>query len=379
MTPPFDPSTTNSSGQNSDARGPVDPKGAVPPPPPPRAPAYYVPPPPPPRRGGLVARVVGGLVGTFLITSIFLNLYLGVMLYTRLSRPTETVYLKGETQHRIVILPVDELIDSETASFMRDSLHHLKVNPPAALVLRVDSPGGTVGASDRIHDLIGRFKTSTNGQVPIVASFGPVAASGGYYVAADADHIVAEPGCITGSIGVMRIGFTFKGLMDKIGVTPEIMTATGGERKELANNAFRDWTDEDRALTRKILDHHYQRFKDIVQNGRGQKLTPGLEIVANGDVFTTSEAISHGLVDSEGYLNEAIDQAKQLAKIPVQVETQVTVMRPAKTFGLFAVPGYHRSTLDQGITSQHVRAWLAELTVPRFEYRLNSSLMGSGP
>src|SRR5690606_2688533 len=113
----------------------------------------------------------------------------------------------------------------------------LRENKPKALILRIDSGGGTVGASDRIWNELARFRQET--EIPIVASFGSIAASGGYYIAAGADHIIAEPTCITGSIGVMANVMTFDRLLDKVGVTPEVLVAQGSPEKDVANNVFR--------------------------------------------------------------------------------------------------------------------------------------------
>ncbi len=359
--PPSDPS-------DSGGQPPVDPtKGlSQPPPPPGYSPAYYPPPTPSAGRGGVVSRVVTGLVGTLLIVSVLMNVYLGAFFVSAVSGPREATYQEGDQENRIVILPVSGTIDSETSEFIARALKALKDDPPKALILRVDSGGGSVSASDRIWNDLIEFKKET--QIPVIASFGGIAASGGYYISAPCDYIMVEPTTITGSIGVIAQAFTVSELLDKLGVTPEIIAATEATKKDTLN-PMRDWTEADREVLRRILDSAYDRFVDIVADGRKNMSREQVKQVATGEVFTSAEALENQLADGEGYLNAAIDKAKELAGIEPDEKPLVTTLSAGSGFGLLSRFGAPRPGMDT-VTADQVRRWLGELTTPELEYRL---------
>ena len=368
MTQPPDSNQENPSGQDQtpyQARPAVDPAGALSPPS--HGPAYYPSPPAPaPKHRGIIGRVVTGLVGSMLVMSVVLNIYLGAWFASMMAGPTETTYTEGDRDNRIVILPIKGMIDSTTSEFVHDALKSLRDNPPKALVLRVDSGGGGVSASDRIwHELV-QFKDEA--QIPVVASFGAIAASGGYYVAAPANHIFAEPTTITGSIGVIAQAMTVQELMAKIGVTPELIVATDATKKDMLN-PMRAWTEEDRAALRLILDDAYERFVDVVAKGRTNHMTlDQVKQLATGEVFTASQALQNKLVDQQGYLGDALAKAKDIAGIDPDTEPWVTVIAPPRGLNLLGamstnVPGV------ESINAGHIRRWTNELTTPHIEYR----------
>ncbi len=144
MTEPFDPTTGPGSSESPHDRPAVDPGGAFQPPTPPSGypPVAYPPPAPAKPRGGILTRLIAGLLTTLLIFSIVLNFYLGGIVFRMIAGPTESVYLEGDHDQRIVILPVRGAIGKEQAAFVRDALMVLKKKPPVAVILRVDSPGG---------------------------------------------------------------------------------------------------------------------------------------------------------------------------------------------------------------------------------------------
>jgi protease-4 len=177
-----------------------------------------------------------------------------------------------------------------------------------AIVLRLDSPGGGAVPSHEIYEEVRR--TRNLGQ-PVVVSMGSVAASGAYYIACAADVIVANPGTITGSIGVISEYASFQPLLEKIGI--ESTTITSGEFKDTGNPTRRMRTEEKEYLRRTILDV-YEQFVDIVARGRGLDID-SVRVLADGRIYTGQRAYANGLVDTLGTLNTAIRIAGNLAKI----------------------------------------------------------------
>ena len=136
----------------------------------------------------------------------------------------------------LAIIPVRGTIDDQQSNFVRACVDHvLRDRSVKGVVLRVDSPGGGVTASDQIWHQMGRLQEAG---LPVVASFGSVAASGGYYVSCGADHIIAEETSVTGSIGVIAQVFTMEQLMEKVGVQPVTLVASGSPEKDVANDIF---------------------------------------------------------------------------------------------------------------------------------------------
>ncbi len=177
-----------------------------------------------------------------------------------------------------------------------------------AIVLRINSPGGSVVASDEIHaELLTVDK-------PIVVSMGELAASGGYYVAAPAEAIYANPHTLTGSIGVIAQLANVEGLMDKLGL--KVIVIKSGPLKD-EGSPFREMTEEERAIWQAIIDEAYQGFVDIVASGRNLPVDE-VKKLADGRVYTGQQALALGLVDELGNLQDAIDKAAELGGIQGQ-------------------------------------------------------------
>ena len=177
-----------------------------------------------------------------------------------------------------------------------------------AVILEVNSPGGGMTASDILHRQI--IKTKNEGK-KIVVLMKNTATSGAYYVSAPADYIMAYPTTITGSIGVLISSLNMEGLFQKIGLKD--VTIKSGPKKDLLS-PFRTMTEEERALLQGIVDEMYERFLDIVAQGRGMEKTE-VRKFADGSVFTAKVAKEAGLIDGIGYLDDAIDKAKALSGI----------------------------------------------------------------
>ena len=200
--------------------------------------------------GGWFGKVAASLAVSLLLFSLALNLYFAGLVYTLTAGPRETVIREGGARRQARGGAADRRDDRRRrAWFATDALRRIERpdRMPAAVVLRVDSGGGGVTASDQIWHAIERFQ-ERHPDVPVVASFGGVAASGGYYVAAGTDRIFIEPTGFTGSIGVIAQVPTLQDAMQKLGVDWVTVVADGSPNKDNANNLYRDWTDADREV-----------------------------------------------------------------------------------------------------------------------------------
>ncbi|MGQ9689362.1 MAG: signal peptide peptidase SppA [Desulfobaccales bacterium] len=176
-----------------------------------------------------------------------------------------------------------------------------------AVVLRINSPGGSVSAADMIYHAIIRFKEER--RVPVVACFMSLAASGGYYVAQAADEIVAHPTTLTGSIGVVAMKFNVKGLMNKVGLDQD--TVKSGPWKDFWS-PFRPATGAEKQMMQAIIDDFHRRFVAVVERHRGLSRQE-VQKVADGRIFTASQAQELHLVDQVGYLEDALRAAQKKA------------------------------------------------------------------
>src|SRR5690606_32455107 len=177
-----------------------------------------------------------------------------------------------------------------------------------AVVLRLNTPGGSAAAAEEIGVEIRRLREAGK---PVVASMGDTAASGGYWIAALTDHIVASPATLTGSIGVIMELTNLEGLYERLGI--EVETIKSGEHKDIGSPT-RELTEEERALLQGLIDDIFDQFVTVVAEGRGLSRQEVLAL-ADGRVFTGRQALAAGLVDSLGGLNDAVEIAAELAGI----------------------------------------------------------------
>jgi protease-4 len=208
------------------------------------------------------------------------------------------------------------LTDGMGREIINDLEHWEKSRSIKAVVIHINSPGGGVAISQEILGAIQRVAEKK----PVVASMASVAASGGYYIACGADRIVANPGSLTGSIGVIINYHTFEGLFEKIGMGTE--TIKSGDMKE-AGTYSRPLTEEEDLMFRSVVMDAYEQFVEAVAAGRGMEKEE-VYPVADGSVFTGLQAYNLGLVDTLGGLNEAVTIAADLAK----VEGKPDLVRP---------------------------------------------------
>ena len=368
---------------------PLDPRpmtDAGPPlPPPGMTPAAFAAPAPQRRGHGWLLAAL--LLGSLLLVSLLVNLLLFGTSLGSLSALAaaggEEVLQKGDAGARIVVVPVQGGIDDAMADYFTATMNRLAKTPPRAVVLRVDSGGGGVSASDRMWDAVVRFQTRRP-EVPVVASFGSVAASGGYYVAASADHIVCERTGITGSIGVIAQVPALETLAGRAGIEVNTVVADGSPGKAVANNLFENWRDDEGTLTeagrasqtvlKKLINDAWERFVEVVDAGRADLSRTQVAALATGEVYTANEALASGLIDGVGYLNEAIDKAAQLANVGAEVTPHVTRVR--REGGLMSLLGAQRS-LDgaagfslAGLSADDVRTLLEDMGQARLSYRM---------
>ncbi len=191
------------------------------------------------------------------------------------------------------------------------------------ILLRIESPGGGVAASQEIFDALLRFKEKGK---PIVASMGAVAASGGYYVACAADKIVAEPGTVTGSIGVIVEIAGVEKLLDKLGVRIEVIKS--GKHKDIGS-PFRPMTEEERKLLKGVVMDIYDQFVEAVSTSRGIPID-SIRALADGRLFSGRQALKLGLVDTLGDEKVAEEILKEMAGI----EGEVRFLRQKRPFRL---------------------------------------------
>ncbi|MEK7294308.1 MAG: signal peptide peptidase SppA [Nitrospirota bacterium] len=177
-----------------------------------------------------------------------------------------------------------------------------------SLVLRINTPGGTVTASDVLYHELRLFKLKK--KIPIIASIMDVGASGGYYVAMGADKIVAHPSSVTGSLGVIMLTMNANGLLEKIGVHASAITS--GPKKDMGS-PFRAMTDEEREIFQSVINGLYERFLTVIKEGRRNLTADEIRKLADGRIYSGEQAKAVGLVDSIGYLDDAIELAKREA------------------------------------------------------------------
>lgn len=178
-----------------------------------------------------------------------------------------------------------------------------------ALLLDINSPGGTVASVQDIYNAVLFFKSKNK---PVVALFRDVAASGGFYIAMAADRIVAQPGTMTGSIGVIMQANNVEGLFDKLGI--KVMPVKSGKHKDIGS-AYRPMTEEEIALLQEMINETYQQFFQAVQKGRPNVNAEMLPIYADGRVFTGARAKEIGLIDALGGEETAREQLAELTGV----------------------------------------------------------------
>jgi len=219
----------------------------------------------------------------------------------------------GTFGQRIAIVELEGTITS-SEEVVRQLRRFTEDESVTAIVLRVDSPGGGVAASQEIYNEVHRVRDEGK---TVVVSMGSIAASGGLYVASAADWIVANPGTLTGSIGVILQFPTAERLFDKIGLRYE--TVKSGELKDIGNIS-RDMTDKEADALQNVIDDTYDQFLSAVAEGRGLEKDT-LRLVADGRIFTGRQALGYKIVDELGDLQDAINAAADMTGLEIPPNT----------------------------------------------------------
>ncbi|NNL77709.1 MAG: signal peptide peptidase SppA [Desulfobacterales bacterium] len=245
-----------------------------------------------------------------------------IRLFPSQADPLKEWTLEGKADQKVLVIQVRGIIsDAPKEGFIRtqpsivqEVVSQLKKAEKdediKAVVLKVDSPGGSVTASDILYNEISAFKKRSGAK--IVAAMMGVSASGGYYISLPADFILAHPTTITGSIGVIFLRPKVTGLMQKVGVDVEVNKS--GKNKDIGS-PFRRATAEEKKILQDMIDRLGKRFTELVAKHR--KLRPEvLAEISTARIYLSNEALELGLVDEIGYLDQAIEQAKKLAGVP---------------------------------------------------------------
>jgi protease-4 len=322
----------------------------APPSPPVNPPPIIVPPaqPPPPRRGRgwmilalvLLAMLLASMLVNFTQLASSLVSVKGVYARSGGPRLEETVLEDNNGSAKIAVIDIDGIIANgigdgggfSMVEVIRAQLDRAKDDRRVkAVVLRVDSPGGEVLASDDIYRAIADFQT--NASKPVITSMGSLAASGGYYVSAASRWIVANEMTITGSIGVILHSWNYRTLMNKVGLRPEVYKS--GKFKDMLSGErnLDEIPAEEREMVQALIDETYSRFKEVVADGRGhaheQNKEQGKALVsdwadsADGRVLSGTQAFRLGFVDELGTFKDAVDRARRIARIPASEEVNL--------------------------------------------------------
>lgn len=274
---------------------------------------------------------------TWIISTVLLAIFFfgcagpHITLFSDASDPLRERVMEGEADDKILMIPIIGLItDTPKDGLMRtrpsvvqETVSHLRLaeadDRVKAVLLKIDTPGGSTTASDMLYHEILLFKQRTGKKV--VVCMMNLATSGGYYVSLPADVIMAHPTTVTGSVGVIMMRPEVSGFMEKIGV--EVQVNKSGQNKDMGS-PFRPTTPAEENMLQDLADSLGGRFVDLVQRHRGLD-DRQMAVVADARVFLADAAVSAGLVDKIGYLPDAIAEAKRIAGL--DADARVVVYR----------------------------------------------------
>jgi len=257
------------------------------------------------------------------------------------SRMDEIPYGRGE---RVAVISVTGLI-SDSESTIEQLKKFVKDDSVKAIVLRINSPGGGVAPSQEIYEEVKKARAKK----PVLSSMGALAASGGYYIACATQRVYANPGTITGSIGVIMPFMNVKDLVEKIGLKG--MTVKSGVFKDMGS-PMRDMTPQERELLQGVVDNVHHQFVNAVADGRNLE-REDVRRIADGRIFTGEQAKELGLVDVLGNLEDAIADAGKLGKI--SGEPKVVTSTKKKISFLDLLREETRTLIDEKLSGSHLR------------------------
>jgi protease-4 len=245
-----------------------------------------------------------------------------ITLFPEGTEPLKEFTLQGSGKEKILLIPVQGFISDtpkelpfyRKSSMVQEVVSQLnkaeKDRDIRAVILKIDSPGGSVTASDMLYHEIMKFKERSGAKLVVIMM--DVAASGGYYIALPADFILAQPTSITGSIGVVFLRPNVSGFMVKIGLEMEIDKS--GKNKDMGS-PFRKATKEEQQIVQNLIDSLAERFLTLVANHR--KLNDEAQTnISSARIYTAADALSLGLIDQIGYLDDAVEKTASIAGLP---------------------------------------------------------------
>ena len=269
---------------------------------------------------GLIALFVFGMVGVGAIIVSFFLFGIAFNAFDEIKSEREEKvltekFVAGDRSacDKIAIIAIEGIITNNEDGFIAKQIRKVMSDTDVkAVVLRVESPGGTMSGSDYYLHLLKKMKAKR--KIPVVVSMGSIAASGGYYVSMAGDEIYAESSTLTGSIGVVASLFNASELLEKIGV--ESTPITSGPHKTMGSFT-KPMNEEERAIWQRLIDDNFDRFKQIIREGRQEFADhPGeLEKLATGQIYTANEAVDNKLIDAIGFLDDAIERAGEKANL----------------------------------------------------------------
>jgi protease-4 len=275
------------------------------------------------------------------------------------ARPVKTTVIRSGGADRIAHIDLDGIITASSSRGTSSMVDHFREMVEAAvadtsvkaIVVRINSPGGEVTASDRLH----RILQSADQVKPVIAYLDTIAASGGYYAACGTRHIVSHPTTFTGSIGVIIQSIKYKELFDKVGLSMEVYKS--GQLKDLLSGT-RETSPEEIALVNELIQETYSRFLEIVATSRRKSVAElRASPLTDGRIFSGTQALAAGMVDQNGFIEDAYDHAMKLAGV-----SGATIIQYTPRFGLFDALGVFGSAAE---APRRVEIDVSERLVPR--------------
>jgi protease-4 len=274
-------------------------------------------------------------IGLFVLALIVLGQWVFLADYFDTTAGIEEKYVSGEkfADDKVAIITISGVImDGE--GFVKNQIDKVKEDKNVkAVVVRVDSPGGTVSGSDFIFHHLKRLRDEKG--VPLVVSMGGMAASGGYYVSMAVgdkpDTIFAEPTCSTGSIGVMIPHYDISGLLERFDVKDDSIAT---HPRKLMLSMTKEMTSEERELIESHINDMFEQFKTVIKEGRPHFAANPAELdnLATGEIFTAEKAVKNKLIDKIGFQEAAIDRALELASLDKEKTKVVKFKRPVTLY-----------------------------------------------
>jgi protease IV len=299
-------------------------------------------------------------------------------------RLEEVVLKDNSAANKIVVLDVEGIITGQPleqsgyslVTVIKEELRLARRDKEVkAVILKVDSPGGEVLASDEISIAIKDFQAKTG--KPVIVSMGSLAASGGYYISAPCEWIVANELTITGSIGVIMHGYNYRGLLDKVGVVPEVFKS--GKYKDMLSGTKEpdEITPEEKQMVQSLINETFEKFKSVVSDGRhtaykinkktGQPLSADWEDYADGRILSGKEAYRLGFVDELGDFDKAVERAEQLGGVSTANLVQYQqIFDISNIFRLFGKSDAKSIKVDVGMDVPRLRAGYLYFLSPNY-------------